>query len=290
MLIFAAEYETMITKAEAFGKSPEDALKTLIDRWRSNLASEAGLAPEILERNRDEIRIFQFEVGTAYLRGANEHVDRPFVGLGSERKYDRLFVSSYRDEVLCVHERMSMRSIRFLDPIPLHLIDETFEANLLFALIGDDDPIRKATKSDLYLGCAEFYGEGYLTFAGDIMSLETFIKQAATSQGEVAKRLLPLLQDGYRTQRVNPDKPTRIVFSEIKDKDGKEAPITIFEIVQDMLRQHPEHPELPEPFIVLAGYPLNEEEEFFSVHITRDAIFLENDPENSPEASTSIGM
>jgi hypothetical protein len=119
-------------------------------------------------------------------------------------------------------------------------LDDTFEGALLYALVSDDAPCAQSGEQDmLYLGNDEFCGEGHLMFAGDVSALKEFIAFAKTSNGRCAKILTHALQDELLRVLDDPSSPCSIDMAHIRSKDGSLA-ITIPEILQDLLIQHPD--------------------------------------------------
>jgi hypothetical protein len=123
------------------------------------------------------------------------------------------------------------------EPISKTALDGSFEGRLLFALLTDDDPVAMADDDSIYLGSKEFYGEGYLTFAGDIEDLARWIDAASSSNGVSARTLLPLLKAGYAKQFSDPNDYASFHFSNLTDQNGADCSISIFELIQDMMQQ-----------------------------------------------------
>ncbi len=276
MKLYTAEYQTMLINAQGYGRSPEEALKALIDRWQGDWAKTTKADKDHLTKNRDDIRLFEIELGKGYVIGSHDMCAYPFMGLGSEARYDRLFdnnPSIEATDVLDVQPRTASRSIQFLNALSPRLLNNTFEGRLLYALIADDNPAQESTETEYFLGSDELFGEGYITFAGDLEALEEFIESAKSTNSVIAKRLLPSLQQGYEIQEADPSTPTQLYLNELKDDNGNDTPVTIFGIIQAMMQQYE---NAPDEFLVRVGTPANTSD-FEIVRITRNDMTLDSD-------------
>jgi hypothetical protein len=135
------------------------------------------------------------------------------------------------------------RTVKVSESISLDGLDDTFEGALLYALISDDAPCALSEDEDrLFLGSNEFWGEGHLMFAGDLAGLRDFIDLAKTSQGRCAKLLLPVLENELTLALNDASSPCAIDMADIGDPPtGPSLSITLPEILQDLLIQHPEY-------------------------------------------------
>lgn len=118
-------------------------------------------------------------------------------------------------------------------------MDNPFEGALLYALISDDAPVLRVEGNEMYLGNDEFWGEGRLMFAGDITSLRNFIALGKTSKGRCASILVAAMEAELLKVLDHQPSSCSINMASIRNREGQLA-ITIPEILQDMLIQHPE--------------------------------------------------
>lgn len=131
------------------------------------------------------------------------------------------------------------RTLKISEPFTLKSLDGTFEGALLFSLISDDAPCVRSGEDDMmYLGSDEFWGEGHLMFAGDLLALREFIALGKTSNGRCASILVEAMENELLRVLDKPNSPCSIDMTQIPGKNGPLA-ITVPEILQDLLIQHP---------------------------------------------------
>jgi hypothetical protein len=133
------------------------------------------------------------------------------------------------------------RSVFLSEPVSEDLLDNTFEGALLTAIFANanEDLMVSGETGMHYLGAREIAGEGELTFysEGDLFSL---IQLADGSGSRSAKALLPVLEKGMAAVTRDESTIIRIDLSELDTVPGGKPYLTIAEIVQDLLIEHPE--------------------------------------------------
>jgi hypothetical protein len=91
MKLFTAEIETRSSHSHGYGITAEEAVKALLDTWRTNWCPATGADPSLLAELREELTIHEIETGRGYVIGSNDLFSRPIVLRGNHQSLDSLF-------------------------------------------------------------------------------------------------------------------------------------------------------------------------------------------------------
>jgi hypothetical protein len=93
MKIYVAEMETRHTNSHGYGETPTEALGALLQRWREDFVPVSGADPDYPEEIREEIGIFEVELGKGYVLATGDDLARPRVANGDHPMFDAAFES-----------------------------------------------------------------------------------------------------------------------------------------------------------------------------------------------------
>lgn len=93
MTIFVAELETRHTNSHGYGETPHQALEALLRCWRDEYAPMSGADPDYPEEIRDDIAVYEVELGKGYVIGTGDDLTRPVAARGSNSMFDGVFES-----------------------------------------------------------------------------------------------------------------------------------------------------------------------------------------------------
>ena len=91
MKFFVAEIQTRHTSSHAYGEYPADAVEALVRRWKEDYAPHSHADPEHLSELREEMEIFQVELGKGYVIGPTDAFARELVARGDHPMFDEAF-------------------------------------------------------------------------------------------------------------------------------------------------------------------------------------------------------
>jgi hypothetical protein len=89
--IFVAEFESTNTTSHGYGINAEEAVVALVFRWRDDYAPHSGASPDYLEEYRDDIKVFEVELGKGYVMGVSDVHARKPCAIGSDSRFDDAF-------------------------------------------------------------------------------------------------------------------------------------------------------------------------------------------------------
>lgn len=92
--MWIAELETRHTNSRGFGKTPEEAVASLVALWRDEWAKQSGADPDYLSDCRDDLTVSPFEPGKAYLIGTGDDLWHKNLLTGSDPRFDDILAPS----------------------------------------------------------------------------------------------------------------------------------------------------------------------------------------------------
>lgn len=93
MKIYVAEMETRHTHSHGYGETPTAALGALLRRWREDYAPMSDADPDYPEEIREDIGVFEVELGKGYVIATGDDLARPRIANGDHPMFDEVFES-----------------------------------------------------------------------------------------------------------------------------------------------------------------------------------------------------
>ena len=102
MQIYVAEFETLSTSSHAYGKTAIEAVKSLVEMWKNDWTEHSGASPSYINKYREELNVYQVEIGKAYVLGSTDKFSRPIVATGEDVEFDGIFGDLEKDNSMAM--------------------------------------------------------------------------------------------------------------------------------------------------------------------------------------------